>query len=83
MKKIQPCPASEKLAEDFLLDCLGSPLTGLLPPEHEEGLQDDLYQLIRYGVAEYDPETKRIRIFRKLSKKEQRAFWRRVDAENP
>ena len=82
-QQFYPTPASEKRAEDFLFDCLLRPPTGLLPPAHEQGVQDDLYHMVRYGVAEYDPATKLIRLTRDLSKEEFRAFWQHIDAENP
>jgi hypothetical protein len=71
------------MAEDFLLDSLSRPLPGLIPRAHEEGAVDDVFQLIRYGVVAFDPETKKVRWIGPRSRKQVRAIWRRIDAENP
>jgi len=80
--KLYPNPATEKMAEDFILDNLARPLSGLIPQVHEEGAIDDIYHLVRHGIVEFDPETKLLTWVRRLSRKKMDAFWARIDAEN-
>jgi hypothetical protein len=73
-----PNPATERNAEEFRLSLRKPP-----EDEFEAAVHDDLYHFIRYGLAEYDPATDRLRGCGPDDPEEYRARRALLDANEP